>query len=418
MAAMEGGSRISTSPFSFPLGMNRYVTIKPLFRFVRLTMQRLFSGIQPSGNLHLGNYLGAIKQWVGLQDQYEAIFCVVDLHAITVPQDPVELRKKVIEAAKMYLAAGIDPAKSTIFIQSHVPAHTELGWILNTITKNGDLTKMTQFKSKALVDFESLDKVASLLKEYGKNDSSPESMKDRISKLLSHIVKDDGGPESVAALSLTTIEQFNSVGVGLFDYPVLMAADILLYDTAVVPVGDDQKQHVELTRDLALRFNSRFGETFVVPEPLITKEGARIMGLDDPSKKMSKSAASEYNYIALADDADTVRRKIKKAVTDSGSEIVYSDDKPALKNLINIYTLLSGKSTSEIEAMYVGRGYGDFKTDLAEVVVNFLAPFQERMNGISDEEALAILKAGAEKVQSLARAKVRQVYDKVGLISC
>lgn len=339
-------------------------------------MQRLFSGIQPSGNLHLGNYLGAIKQWVELQDSYEAIFCVVDLHAITVPQDPVELRKKVLEAAKMYLAAGIDPAKSTIFIQSHVPAHTELSWILNTIATMGELRRMTQYKDKA--------------------------------------------SSQIFTLNTTNeVEGFDGkIGVGLFDYPVLMAADILLYDTAVVPVGDDQKQHVELTRDLAERFNSRFGETFVVPEPLITKEGARIMGLDDPAKKMSKSAASEYNYIALTDDADTVRRKIKKAVTDSGSEIIYSDEKPALKNLINIYTLLSGKSTSEIEAMYVGRGYGDFKNDLAEVVVNFLTPFQERLKSISDEEALAILKAGAEKVQSLARAKVQQVYDKVGLISC
>ncbi len=441
MAAMEGGSRISTSPFSFPLGMNRYVTIKPLFRFVRLTMQRLFSGIQPSGNLHLGNYLGAIKQWVGLQDQYEAIFCVVDLHAITVPQDPVELRKKVIEAAKMYLAAGIDPAKSTIFIQSHVPAHTELGWILNTITQNGELTRMTQFKDKTGFDIEKFDK---FLEKIGEKKYIQELVQKAVDENMSHHFNQNELEEDIKVAASIQImfkqgmevgfdrgvnnvkkyfkeivlENFGRSGVGLFDYPVLMAADILLYDTAVVPVGEDQKQHIELTRDLAQRFNSRFGETFVVPEPLITKEGARIMGLDDPSKKMSKSAASEYNYIALADDADTVRRKIKKAVTDSGSEIVYSDDKPALKNLINIYTLLSGKSTSEIEAMYVGRGYGDFKTDLAEVVVNFLAPFQERMNGISDEEALAILKAGAEKVQSLARAKVRQVYDKVGLISC
>lgn len=379
-------------------------------------MKRLFSGIQPSGNLHLGNYLGAIKQWVELQNDYEAFFCVVDLHAITVPQDPVELRKKILEIAKIYLAAGVNPEQSTIFIQSHVPGHTELGWILNTITKNGDLTKMTQFKSKALVDFESLDKVASLLKEYGKNDSSPESMKNRISELLSHIVKDDGGSESVAALSLTTIEQFNSVGVGLFDYPVLMAADILLYDTAVVPVGEDQKQHVELTRDLAERFNKRFGETFVVPQPLIQKEGARIMGLDDPARKMSKSAASEYNYIALTDDADTVRKKIKKAVTDSGSEIIYSDEKPALKNLINIYTLLSRKSTQEIEAMYQGKGYGDFKSDLAEVVVNFLVPFQERLAAISDEEALRILRIGAEKARSLSEQKIKAVYEKVGFV--
>lgn len=337
-------------------------------------MQRLFSGIQPSGNLHLGNYLGAIKQWVELQDSYEAFFCVVDLHAITVPQDPAELRKKTLEIAKIYLAAGVNSEKSTIFIQSHVAGHAELGWILNTIATMGELGRMTQYKDK--VSRENLGNRAIAAGEYNKE--------------------------------LT--------GVGLFDYPVLMAADILLYDTTVVPVGEDQKQHVELTRDLAERFNSRFGETFVVPEPLITREGARIMGLDDPTKKMSKSAASEYNYIALTDDADTVRRKIKKAVTDSGSEIVYSDDKPALKNLINIYTLLSGKSTSEIETMYQGKGYGDFKSDLGEVVVNFLMPFQERLAAISDEEALTILRAGAEKANALSEKKIKQVYEKVGFI--
>lgn len=325
-------------------------------------MERLFSGIQPSGNLHLGNYLGAIKQWLPLQDQYEAIFCVVDMHAITVPQDPAELRKKTIEIAKIYLAAGIDPEKSTLFVQSHVPAHAELGWILNTITTMGELGRMTQFKDKA-----------------------------------------QGGGVDTS-------------GVGLFDYPVLMAADILLYDTATVPVGEDQKQHVELTRDLAQRFNSRFGETFVVPEPLIQREGARIMGLDDPTKKMSKSAASEYNYIALSDDADTIRKKIKKAVTDSGSEIVYADDKPALKNLINIYTLLSGKKVDEVEAMYVGKGYGDFKADLAEVVVNFLVPFQERLAAISDDEVLVVLRAGAEKARAIAEKKVAAVYEKVGFV--
>lgn len=325
-------------------------------------VKRLFSGIQPSGNLHLGNYLGAIKQWVELQNDHEAIFCIVDLHAITVPQDPVELRKKTLEIAKIYLASGIDPKKATLFIQSHVAAHTELAWILNTITRMAELERMTQFKDKA---------------------------------------QKGGAAES---------------GVGLFDYPVLMAADILLYDTNVVPVGDDQLQHIELARDLAERFNKRFGETFVIPEGKIQKEGARIMGLDDPGKKMSKSASSEYNYIALTDDADTVRRKIKKAVTDSGSEIVYTDDKPALKNLINIYTLLSGKTAKEIETMYVGKGYGDFKTDLAEVVVNFLVPFQERLAAISDEQVLEILKAGAEKVKPQAEKKLQEVYEKVGLV--
>lgn len=325
-------------------------------------MKRLFSAIQPSGNLHLGNYLGAIKQWLPLQDEYEALFCIVDLHAITVPQDPAELRRKTLEVAKIYLAAGIDPKKSTLFVQSYVQEHTELGWILNTIARMAELERMTQFKDKA---------------------------------------QKGGASES---------------GVGLFTYPVLMAADILLYDTNVVPVGKDQMQHIELARDLAERFNKKFGETFVIPEGRLSKEGQLIMGLDDPMKKMSKSAPSEYNYIALTDDADTVRRKIKKAVTDSGSEIVYADDKPALKNLINIYTLLSGKTPQAIEALYQGKGYGDFKADLAEVVVSFLTPFQERLAAISDEQVLAILKAGAETVKPLAREKMRQVYDRVGLI--
>lgn len=325
-------------------------------------MQRLFSGIQPSGNLHLGNYLGAIKQWVELQDQYEAIFCVVDLHAITVPQDPAELRKKTLEIAKIYLAAGVNPDKSTIFIQSHVAGHTKLSWILNTITTMGELGRMTQYKDK--------------------------SQK----------------------------EGWEGSSAGLFSYPVLMAADVLLYDAEAVPVGKDQMQHIELMRDLAQRFNKRFGETFTVPKGVLSKEGQLIMALDDPEKKMSKSAASEYNYIALTDDADTIRKKIKKAVTDSGSEIVYSDEKPALKNLINIYALLSGKSTSEIEAMYTGKGYGDFKTDLAEVVVNFLVPFQERLAAISDEEAMQILRAGAEKADVLSQKKIQAVYEKVGFI--
>lgn len=383
--------------------------------------KRLFSGIQPSGNLHLGNYLGAIKQWVDLQNDHEAIFCIVDLHAITVPQDPAELRKKTLEIAKIYLASGIDPKKCTLFIQSHIAAHTELAWILNTITKNGDLTKMTQFKAKSLVDFDHFENAMEqifnkekLLQEFkemdlGKYTTIP--LEQKVADMVNAAV--EVSKESfVEFIKLP----FNSVGVGLYDYPVLMAADILLYDTNVVPVGDDQLQHIELTRTLARRFNDKFGETFVVPEGKVTKEGARIMGLDDPSKKMSKSAASEYNYIALTDDADTVRRKIKKAVTDSGSEIVYSDEKPALKNLINIYTLLSGKTAKEIETMYVGKGYGDFKTDLAEVVVNFLTPFQARLAALSDEEVLEILKAGAEKVRPQAEKKLQEVYEKVGLV--
>ncbi|QQR78845.1 MAG: tryptophan--tRNA ligase [Candidatus Moraniibacteriota bacterium] len=408
-------------------------------------MQRLFSGIQPSGNLHLGNYLGAIKQWLALQDEYEAIFCVVDMHAITVPQDPSELRKKTIEIAKIYLAAGIDPKKSTLFIQSQISGHAQLAWVLNTITQNGDLMRMTQFKSKSGVDldrfqefFDTLFKDREALEEGAENyKKSLASHKSTLSKrsnsegdkdldimdqvlLLSKEIYKDGAMNTFNAFKEgfqgMVKEPFNSIGVGLFDYPVLMAADILLYDAAVVPVGEDQKQHVELTRDLAQRFNSRFGETFVVPEPLIQREGARIMGFDDPTKKMSKSAASEYNSIALSDDADTIRKKIKKAVTDSGSEIVYRDDKPALKNLINIYTLLSGKKVDEVEAMYVGRGYGDFKAGLAEVIVDFLVPFQARLAAISDEAVLEILAAGREKAKALAVAKMRQVHERVGFI--
>ena len=327
-----------------------------------MAKQRLFSGIQPSGNLHIGNYLGAIAQWLPIQDEYEAIFCIVDQHAITVSQNPETLRQKTLEIAKIYLAAGIDPKKCTLFIQSQVPEHTELMWILNTIARLGDLEKMTQFKDKS-----------------AKGDRE-------------------------------------TTGVGLFDYPVLMAADILLYDTAVVPVGEDQLQHIELARTLARRFNERFGETFRVPEGKITREGARIMALDDPTKKMSKSASSEYNFIALTDNADTIRRKIKKAVTDSGSEIVYSDEKPALKNLLNIYALFSGKTPQEVAASYAGKGYGDFKVDLAEVIIGFLMPFQERLARITDEETLAVLRGGAEKVRPPALEKMCLVRDRVGFI--
>jgi tryptophanyl-tRNA synthetase len=283
------------------------------------------------------------------------------LHAITVFQNPEELKKKTIEVAKVYLASGINPEKSMIFIQSKVQEHAELAWILNTVAKVSELKKMTQFKDKA-----------------GKN--------------------------------------IENVGMGLFDYPVLMAADILLYDTEKVPVGEDQVQHVELTRTLGKRFNGRFGETFVIPEPHITKEGMRIMGLDDPTKKMSKSAESEYNYIALADEADAIRKKIKKAVTDSGSEIKYQDDKPALKNLINIYSVFADISTKEVENKYAGKGYADFKNDLAEVIIESLKPIQEKMKALSDEEVLKILQKGAEKVRPIAKAKLDEVKKKLGFI--
>jgi tryptophanyl-tRNA synthetase len=325
--------------------------------------KRIFSGIQPSGNLHIGNYLGAIRNWVKLQDDFDSIFCVVDMHAITVPQDPTELRRRTIEVAKIYLASGIDPKKCSLFIQSQVSEHAQLAWILNTIAKIPELEKMTQFKDKT--------------QKVGKE----------------------------------------SFGVGLFDYPVLMAADIILYDSELVPVGKDQLQHIELTRTLASRFNKKFGETFAVPKPFTTKESENIMGLDDPSKKMSKSAKSEYNYIALNDDEETVRRKIKKAVTDSGSEIVYTDTKPALKNLINIYSLLSEISPKEIEKKYVDKGYADFKNDLTDVIIKFLKPLQEKINNLSDEKILKILEDGAKKVRPIARKKIEKVKNKIGFIN-
>jgi len=309
------------------------------------------------------------------------------LHAITVPQNSAELQKRILEIAKIYLASGINPEKSSIFIQSHVSEHAELAWILNTIAKMSELFKMTQFKEKSGGRY--------ILKK----------------KLKGEVIE----------RKVITQEEYNQymldkTGVGLFDYPVLMAADILLYDTQIVPVGEDQLQHIEITRALANRFNKKFGETFVIPESFITKEGMRIMGLDDPAKKMSKSAQSEYNYIALTDDAKTIRKKIKKAVTDSGSEIKYTDDKPALQNLINIYSGFSDKLPKEIEKMYIGKNYSAFKTDLTEVIISVLAPIQEKMASLSDEKVLAILKSGAEKVRPLAQKKMEEVKKKIGFI--
>jgi tryptophanyl-tRNA synthetase len=324
-------------------------------------MSRIFSGVQPTNNLHLGNYLGAIKNWVELQKENECIFCVVDLHALTVYQKPEVLRQNILNVAKTYLALGVDPKKTTIFVQSDVKEHAELAWVLNTIAKMGEMERMTQFKDKA--------------KQHTEN-----------------------------------------INVGLFAYPVLMAADILLYDTNEVPVGEDQKQHVELTRDLAMRFNSLYGETFVVPKPLIKKDGARVMGLDDPSKKMSKSAASAANYISLLDDPKVAEKKIMKAVTDSGSEVKGGAGKPALENLLNIYSLLSGKSVKEIEKEYVGRGYGDFKKGLAGVVVEFLTGFQKKFNSISDDEAIKILRAGAKRADKIAAKKMLSVKKHIGLL--
>src|SRR5213595_4203720 len=280
-------------------------------------MKRIFSGAQPTGNVHMGNYLGALRNWVALQKEYESFFCIVNLHAITLAQDPATLAAKTRELARIYLAVGIDPEVSTIFVQSDVAEHAELTWLLNCVTRMSELERMTQFKDKAR-------------------------------------------------------KQEENVGVGVFDYPVLMAADILLYQTDLVPVGEDQKQHLELTRDLAIRFNRDYGQTFRVPDAFIPKVGAKIMALDDPSKKMSKSDENIHGSITLMDDADTIRRTFKRAVTDSGTEIRFDESRPAITNLLTIYQLLTGKSSEEIESHFAGKGYAQLKSELAEATVEFL----------------------------------------------
>jgi tryptophanyl-tRNA synthetase len=322
--------------------------------------KRIFSGAQPTGGFHLGNYLGALRNWVELQHEYESFFCVVNLHAITFPQDPKELAAKTREVARLYLAAGIDPQVSTIFIQSDVPEHAELAWVLNCMTRISELDRMTQFKEKGRT-------------------------------------------------------QRENVNVGLFDYPVLMASDILLYQTDLVPVGEDQKQHLELTRDVAMRFNRDYGDTFRIPEPFIPKVGARIMSLSDPSKKMAKSDENPNGTIALLDDADTIRRKFKRAVTDSGTEIRFDETRPAVTNLLTIYRILTQKSPQEIEEHFAGKGYAQLKGELADVVVEFLQPFQERFTGINDEELDRLLEKGRERASGVARVTMEDVKIRLGL---
>jgi tryptophanyl-tRNA synthetase len=325
--------------------------------------QRVFSGIQPSGTPHLGSYLGALKNWVSIQDDYENYYCIVDLHALTAPQDPKVLRHNVRETTAVYLAAGLDPEKSVIFRQSRVSAHTELAWLLNCIAKVGELSRMTQFKDKT----------------------------------------QRGGAEAAS--------------VGLYDYPVLQAADILLYNAHLVPVGEDQRQHLELSRTLARRFNHLYGETFVVPEIMIPEVGARIMALDDPTQKMSKSLPTPGGYIALLDEPDTIRRKIRRAVTDSGTEIVAGPEKPAVTNLLGIYAAIVGETISALEERYEGSGYGDFKHDLAEVVVEALSPIRERTLDLLDDprELDEILESGAEKARKVASPTLHDAWAKLGL---
>lgn len=323
-------------------------------------MKRIFSGAQPTGQLHIGNYLGALKNWVALQDEYDAFYCIVNLHAITLPQDPAGLRKATLDLARIYLAAGIDPTRSTIFIQSDVPEHAELTWVLSCIARMGELERMTQFKDK------------------GKGNTE-------------------------------------RAGVGLFTYPVLMAADILLYQTDLVPVGADQKQHLELCRDIAERFNRDYGDTFKLPDPYIPPVGASIKSLQDPEKKMSKSDENVNGSIFLLDEPDTVTKKIKRAVTDSGTTIEFDESRPAISNLLSIYQILTDRSAEDCVAHFEGKGYGHFKAELAETVVEFLRPFQERVMQYDDETLLSILKPGAEKAREIAATTLSNVYSAMGI---
>jgi tryptophanyl-tRNA synthetase len=323
--------------------------------------KRVFSGIQPSGNLHLGNYIGALKQWAEVQNDGLNIFCIVDMHAITVPQDPKVLSEKTLEMAAIILAAGVDPTKSILFVQSQNPDHANLGWIMNCISSMGQLNRMTQFKDKS--------------------------------------------------------EGKEFVSVGLFDYPALMAADILLYDTTEVPVGEHQKQHVELARDLAEKFNSKFGEIFVLPKPVIPKVGGRIMSLIDPTKKMSKSDPNKNSTIYLLDSEAEVIKKIKSAATDSGSEIKNDASKPGISNLIEIYSQVSELTVFEIETKFEGKNYGEFKEELAKEVNKFLSGFQSRYNKLRNRDDLKrILDSGAEKSKEISHKKLQEVYEKVGFI--
>lgn len=323
--------------------------------------KRVFSGIQPTGQIHLGNYLGAIKHWVELQDEYENLFCIVNSHAITLPIDPTFLKSQTYELVKLLLACGIDPNQSGLFIQSEVDEHPALAWLLDCQVSMGEMQRMTQFKDKSL--------------------KNPKS-----------------------------------VNVGLFNYPILMASDILLYQSDLVPVGEDQKQHLELTRNIAEKFNRDFGNCFKVPEPLIAKVGARVMGLDDPKVKMSKSHKGVNHAIFLLDETDVIVKKIKKAATDSIGVIAFDETREGVFNLLNIYMLLSDESPEKIEERFKNKGYGDFKKELAEVVIQSLKPIQERYREISDDEVKAVLNCGAEKARPLARATYQKAKELMGLI--
>ena len=326
-----------------------------------MSKKRILSGVQPSGQLHLGNYLGAIHNWVDLQQQYESFFCIVDYHAVTIPYDPRELQQKTLETAADYLACGIDPRKSVIFLQSHVPEHTELAWIFNTITPLGELERMTQFKDKA-------------------------------------------------------VQHQKNIHAGLLTYPLLMAADILLYKPDLIPVGQDQKQHVELTRTIAAKFNRLFAEVFPLPTTYITR-GARIMGLDQPEKKMSKSLGPK-NYIALADTPDVIRQKISRAVTDSGTEIAFAADRPAINNLLRIYQLLSGLSDKKTEEKFRGVSYREFKGALAELVIEYLQPIREKREKYlrQPDKLRKILAQGATEARKVAQKTLKEAKKAMGFL--
>lgn len=326
--------------------------------------KRIFSGMQPTGVLTLGNYLGALKNWSQLQDQYDSIYSIVDLHSLTVRRQPKDVRADSVSLLAQYIACGIDPEKNTLFIQSHVSAHAELCWILSCYTYMGELNRMTQFKEKA------------------------------------------GSHQ-------------DNVNAGLFTYPVLMAADILLYQADLVPVGGDQKQHLEITRDIAIRFNSVYGPVFTVPEPYIPKVGARIMSLQEPESKMSKSDENQNAYITLLDSPDTIIRKFKRAVTDSEALVRYDiENKPGISNLISIYSCVTGKTYDQVEAEFEGKGYGDFKLAVGEAVAEALKPVQARYNELMSDKAQleAILKKGADSAEYLAMKTLRKVYRKLGLV--
>ncbi len=331
-----------------------------------MSNSRVLSGIQPtSGSFHLGNYLGAVKQWVELQDSHDAFYCVVDLHALTSAPDPKELRKNTLTSVAQLLALGLDPERCTLFVQSHVVEHNQLAWVMECMTGFGEASRMTQFKDKSV-----------------------KTGTDRI-------------------------------GVGVFTYPMLMAADILLYQANQVPVGEDQRQHIELTRDLAGRFNHQYGKTFVIPEGFILKEGAKIYDLQDPTSKMSKSAESLSGLIEILDTPAANTKKIKSAVTDTGREITFdAQNKPGISNLLTIFSALSGRSVAEIENEFAGKGYGDFKAAVAEVVVEYLTPVREKTLELLDDPTHLgqILSRGAEKAQAVAGKTVRDVYDRIGLI--